>query len=90
MLLNATGLTSMTDDPARAAAGTSSAQSQAGHSTELTETMLDSLAARFRQSGLMLAVFRPDGTLGYADARAAGFFKSYVVSIIPMCLFPVI
>jgi putative nucleotidyltransferase with HDIG domain len=59
-----------------AASTTTTSSAAAG---DLTAEVLDAVAARLRPAGLLLAVFGPDGSLGYADARAAGFFNQYVI-----------
>src|SRR5262249_35723655 len=45
----------------------------------LSLELLENVAARFRPSGLLLAVFRSDGTLMYSAPEAAGFFQWYVL-----------
>jgi HD-GYP domain-containing protein (c-di-GMP phosphodiesterase class II) len=48
-------------------------------SRPLAEGAFSSLAARFRQAGMMLAAALPDGTIAYHDAEAGAFFTKYAL-----------
>ena len=67
------------------------ALSAAGHRPDapgVATELLDALAERFRPAGLMLAIFRPDGSLVYADAAAQPFFQKYVLQAIRLLPVP--
>ena len=61
---------------APAAAGGSS---PAAPALPLGQDLLETLAARFGPSGLMLALFRPDGSVAFTDPDAAEFFGRFAV-----------
>ncbi len=43
---------------------------------------LDSLATRFRETGLCLAVLNADGTLNYSDKQATTFFQRFAIPLL--------
>lgn len=57
-------------------------QSGIDTSTPLSTSALDSLASRFRPSGLFMAAFNPDGTLNYHDSSAGLFFQRFVLPLL--------
>src|SRR5947207_15774136 len=48
----------------------------------ITATSLENLAARFRPSGLLLALLQTDGTIQYHDRSACPFFERYVLPLL--------
>src|SRR3954447_3705863 len=53
-----------------------------GDVAQVAAAALDSLAARFRSGGLVLAMLRPDARLTWHDAAAGVFFQRYVLPLL--------